>query len=205
MLSCGAHVRLDGNAPPGSYLIFGLRLTRSHRVLHSFLLFFFICNFVEGKRRHRRPLVRYRAAVPRYAHAARYYSARSPGEAVPPPAAHYGFKQGQVTTPVEMNQLGMAQQRQPGLGALSLPLPSPVAHDTATANSVVADPGASERAAFAQAMSGLWDMGEYQSYQNESRRGEGEEELGFDSEPVTAEQPPPLPPSPPLPAKVRYM
>ncbi|KAL1837401.1 hypothetical protein VTJ49DRAFT_3925 [Mycothermus thermophilus] len=175
-------------------------------VIHSFLLFFFVCNYVETKRRQLQPLVTHRAVVPRFAHAARYGPhARFSGEGIHPPAAHDVFKQGQVTTTIEMDELRVPRRHHHGSGTLSLPLATPGIHETATANSLAADAGTSERAALAQAMSGLWDVGGESSYQHGSPRvGDDEEESAFNIGPAT-EQAPPLPPSPPLPAKIRYM
>ncbi|KAL2268924.1 hypothetical protein VTJ83DRAFT_3770 [Remersonia thermophila] len=173
-------------------------------VIHSFLLFFFVCNFVENKRRQLQPRVTHRAVVPHYAQAARYGPhAGLSGEGIQPPAARDALKRGPMMTAIEMDEFRVSRQHHHGFGTVSPPLATPAIHETTTANSLAADAGASERAAVAQAMSGLWDVGGKPSYQHGPPRvGDGEEEeegeLGVDARPAP-EQPPPLP------AKIRYM
>jgi hypothetical protein len=139
-------------------------------VIHSFLLFFFICTYVDSTRR-KSTAAAGRSAMPQYAHNATLRpGARHTADRAGPLTTRGPPRLGQITATVEMEEF---QPKPHNEGRESgIPLhPKPTM--------VLAPAAAFENAGLAQAMSGLWDFdGESPSQASPSRRYE--EVINFD-------------------------
>ena len=123
-------------------------LTQPRRVIHSFLLFFFICNCADGNRRKSTPPAGH--LTPQYAHidtlwtGARHFTDKAPPLATPGP-----LQPGRFGTVVELHELDATPSPEPLEFGLSLHRPT-----TATG----------ENSMLAQAMVGMWDVGAESPY-----------------------------------------
>ena len=117
-------------------------------MIHSFLLFFFICNYVESKRRKSESAAG-QVRVPRYAHASPWPTARHTASNAGPLAASDAPKPAPITTTLELKEYDLKPQHEtPGFGISVHPKPETALPPAA----------ALESTALAQAMSGLWDV-----------------------------------------------
>lgn len=139
-------------------------LTRD-RVIHSFLLFFFICNYVDSTRRKPEAAAG-RSALPRYGQdATRWPGARHSANRAGLLTTRRALKHGQITTTMEMEEFDPKPHHyeERGSGIALHPKPTTGLPPAATY----------EGAALAQAMSGLWDVdGESPSQLRPPRRYE---------------------------------
>ncbi len=122
-------------------------LIQRRRVIHSFLLFFFICSYADGNRRKSRPPAGHLA--PQYPHTnplwtgARHFTDKAQPLVTPVP-----LTPGQTTTVVELHQLDERPSPRPLFG-LSLHQPTTTTE---------------EHLMLARAMVGLWDEGAESPY-----------------------------------------
>ncbi|KAK4041263.1 hypothetical protein C8A01DRAFT_34676 [Parachaetomium inaequale] len=117
-------------------------------VIHSFLLFFFICNYVESKR-GKSGSAAGQVRVPQYAHASPWPTARHTASNTAPLAASDAPKPALITTTVELKEFyPKAHHETHGFGISLHPKPATESPPAA----------ALESTALAQAMSGLWDV-----------------------------------------------
>jgi hypothetical protein len=123
-------------------------------VIHSFLLFFFICSYADSKRRKSRQAAG--QLTPQYAHMAALWrdDRHTTGEAEPP-ATPLPLKLGHITATVELQEFDHEPRYGPPEIEISL-------HQTTSPERPPAV--VLENAMLAQATSGLWDLGAESPY-----------------------------------------
>lgn len=123
-------------------------------MIHSFLLFFFVCSYADSKRRKSRQTVG--QLTPQYAHmAALWRDGRHSTDKAEPPATPPALKLGHITATVELQEFDQKPCREsPGFGISVHKTTSPERPPEVTL----------ENAMLAQAMSGLWDLGAESPY-----------------------------------------
>ncbi len=117
-------------------------------MIHSFLLFFFICSYADGNRRKSTPPAGH--LTPQYAHIDTLWTGARPfTDKAQPLATPRSLQLGHNTTVVELHELDATPSHEPLAFGLSLHQPT-----TATEENLM----------LAQAMVGLWDVGAESPY-----------------------------------------
>lgn len=133
-------------------------------MIHSFLLFFFVCSYADSKRRKSKEAVV--QLTPQYAYmAALWRDGRHSTDKAEPPTTPPGLKLGHITTTVELQEFGQKPHYESPQFGISV-------HQTASPEQP--PPVDLESAMLAQAMSGLWDVGAESPYHARPPRIHGE-------------------------------
>ena len=123
-------------------------------MIHSFLVFFFVCNYAENSRRKSTPAAGH--LTPQYGHIDMLWTnAGRAGDKAEPPATPVPFKFGHLTA-VELHELDATPTREPPEFGISLCQTTTAAEGRPTVPL--------EHAMLAGAMVGLWDQGAESRY-----------------------------------------